>query len=242
MSGASKVMYLNCPCLSQASSAHTATDKFNLLIKASPASEVSFSGRVQTSALPLLMEVNGMPQTARMGKSSTLRLQFAVQSTAPVNVLTTGYGAYLPALSLLYNPSSNANTPPVQVPDTYWNADNDPEDHFLSFTPVAADIGKTFVVQLTAANMSFVSVALRSGIVPDGTTIVGTPAKDPPVPDAPTHTVVLLNGQPQRDQVGEQQEHYYVLYVPAGITGTVSINVDPIQVPTASQKLFRSFL
>jgi hypothetical protein len=201
-----------------------------VLIKASPASEAFFSGRVQASALPLLMEVNGMPQTARMGKSSTLRLQFAVQSSAPVNVLTTGYGAYLPALSLLYYPTSSANTAPVQVPDAYWNADNDPEDHYLSFTPAAADIGKTFVVQLSAANMTFFSVALRSGIVPAGTTVVGTAAQDPPVPGAPTHTVVLLNGQPLRDQVGEQQEHYYVLYVPAGITGTVSINVDPIQV------------
>eukprot|EP00598_Pedospumella_elongata_P002386 CAMPEP_0184975878 /NCGR_PEP_ID=MMETSP1098-20130426/6959_1 /TAXON_ID=89044 /ORGANISM="Spumella elongata, Strain CCAP 955/1" /LENGTH=2755 /DNA_ID=CAMNT_0027498653 /DNA_START=79 /DNA_END=8346 /DNA_ORIENTATION=+ len=207
---------------------HLAADKFHVLIRASPSSPAYFTGVLATAVQPLLqLAVNGMPQTTRMGSGSTTKFRFTVTSTAPVNVVATPYSAHLPAMTMFYYPTSNSQ--PTALPDAYFNANNDPAEGFLSFTPKATDVGKNFLVNMQAGNMSYFSVAVRAGITPTGVTITGTPAQDPPVIGAPTHTLVLLNGQPQRDRVGQQDERYYVFYVPAGVTGAITISVDPIQ-------------
>jgi len=213
----------------QISPNHLATSKFNVLIRASPSSPAYFTGVLASASQPLLqLAVNGMPQTSRMGSDSNMQFRFTVTSTAPVNVVATPYSAHLPAMSMFYYPTSNSQ--PTALPDAYFNANNDPEEGFLSFTPKATDIGKNFLVKMVAGNMSYFSVAVRAGITPTGVVITGTPAQDPPVVGAPTHTLVLLNGQPQRDRVGQQDERYYVFYVPAGVAGAITISVDPIQV------------
>lgn len=169
-----------------------------------------------------------MPQMVRMEVGSTVLVQFTAPNNAPLNVLTTGYSAALPDMTLQYFPTSSSAA--VAVPTEYFNEDNDPADHFLSFTAPAAAMGKTFQVLLTAPNATYFSIAVRNGISSDGATISGAQPQDPPVAGKPTHSLVLLNGQPQRDQVGDEQEHHYIMYVPPGITGTVTIRVDPIQV------------
>jgi hypothetical protein len=214
--------------LLQASSTHKATDKFNVLIKASPSSVAYFTGSLVSSSQPVRMEVSGMPQMVRMQAGSSQVVQFVVPNTAPLHVLATGYTAALPAMALQYFPTPNSAA--VAVPQEYFNDDSDPADHFLSFTAPATAVNKLFQVVLTAPNATYFSLALRNGATPEGSTISGVAPQDPPVPGKPTHAVVLLNGQPQRDQVGEEQEHYYILYVPPGIIGTVTISVDPIQV------------
>ena len=174
------------------------------------------------------MEMNGMPQAAHMGRGSLQLFRFSAKSTAPINVIATGYSSYMPVMTLVYYPVVNG--PAAAPPNDYFNNDNDPNNHYLSFTPKTSDIGKVFEVQLHAVNMSSLSLVVRVAAGVEGEVIAGTPAQDPPVAGAPTHTVVLQSGHPQRDLVGVQQEHYYVFYVPPDITGTISINVDPLQV------------
>lgn len=183
-------------------------------------------GAITTATKALVMAVNGMPQSLRMGHDTGLQVQFPVVSTAPVNVLATAYSAALPTMALQYLPSATAQ--PLALPRSCFNNDSDVREGFLSFTPRPTDVGKTFVLQLFARNMSYFSLALRTGI--EKGAVVGAAARDPPVLGSPTHTVVLQSGQPQKDRVGAQQERYYVLYVPAGITGSVTITVDPVQV------------
>ena len=210
---------------------HSAGDKFNVLIKALPTSSALLNGVLAAPLRPIQTALSGMPQTARMGRQATLQFQFLVQSTAPVHVLATAYSTELPDLALYYYPTPSSL--PVVPPDAYFNSDNDAAEGFLSFTPTTGDIGKRFLIELKSSNMSYVSLALRlaAGEGEDSdAAITGTPAVDPPAVGAPTHTVVLLNGQPQRDQVGMAAEHLYVFYVPAGVSGAISISLDPIQV------------
>lgn len=186
-------------------------------------------GAITTGTKALQMAVNGMPQSVRLGRGSSLQVQFPVVSTAPVNVLATAYSASLPSMTLLMLPSATA-TVPVALPSSVYNNDSDVREGFLSFTPRASDVGKTFVLQLLSQNMSYVSLVLRTGI--EKGSVIGFAAKDPPVLGYPTHTLVLQSGQPQKDRVGNQQERYYVFYVPAGISGSITITVDPVQVCT----------
>jgi hypothetical protein len=215
--------------LLQGAASHTATDKFNVLIVGAPDSATYLSGVIVTPLTPIAMSLNGMPQTARMGRGSELRFQFQVQSTDRVHALLSSYSTTVPVARVLYTPSG-AGSGPVALPASYWNEDNDPSEGFLSFTPSTADIGQTFSVELATSNMTYLSLALRLGQGEEQVQTEGAAAKDPPVVGSPTHTVVLLNGQPQRDEVNAAEEHLYVFYVPESISGTVTFSLAPIQV------------
>ena len=98
---------------------------------------------------------------------------------------------------------------------------------------VIAGIGNTPFGKLGLDTVTLNTLACQAALQDAGIekgAVVGAAARDPPVLGSPTHTVVLQSGQPQKDRVGAQQERYYVLYVPAGITGSVTITVDPVQV------------
>ena len=216
---------------------HSSTDKFNVLIKAMPTTPAYLSGVVVAPGMPVQMALNGMPQTARMGHDASLMYQFQIQSTAEVHVLATAYSGLLPQMSLLYFPT--ANSLPTTPPMSYFTNDSDAVEGFISFIPRASDVGTNFLVQLQSDNMSYVSLALRLALGEgEDNSITGIAAADPPAVGSPTHTVVMLNGQPLRDQVGEDEEHLYVFYVPTGVTGTITISLDPIQVCEINYKIF----
>lgn len=199
-----------------------------MLIRASPSSAAFLTGAVTAATKPVQLAVNGMPQTARLGKGATAQFRITVTSTAPLNVVATPLAASMPQMSLFYYPTKTS--PATAAPVAYFNEDNDASEGFLSFTPKTTDVGKNFLVQVFAPNMTHVSVAVRAAVADSSVVITGTATKDPPTLGAPTHTVVLLNGQPQRDRVASGEERFYVFYVPAGLSGPVTVSVDPIQV------------
>jgi len=217
---------------------HSATDKFNVLIRASPSSVAYLTGAVTAAARPVQLAISGMPQTVRLGKGATAQFRFTVASTAPLNVVATPLAASMPRMNLFYYPTKTS--PATSAPVTYFNEDNDAAEGFLSFTPKATDVGKNFLVEVFAPNMTHVSLAVRAAQTE--TAVTGTAAKDPPVAGVPTHTMVLLNGQPVRDRVASGEERYYVFYVPAGLSGPVTVSVDPIQVRVFALMFFTFFL
>ncbi|KAJ1390136.1 hypothetical protein B484DRAFT_409108 [Ochromonadaceae sp. CCMP2298] len=208
--------------MSISSLSHSPSDRFNILIRAS--STVLFMGAVSSPSLPLNLQANGLPQTVRLGVG-TMQIAFPITSQAPLDLLATAYSSSLPPMRLLHQPSPSSL--PAPVPPSYLRNSS---EGFLSFSPAPADVGRSFTLELQATNMSYLSVALRLALGEGETPPTNSAWTDPPSAGHTTHTVVLLNGQPQRDVVAEKSERLYVFYVPSTVRGQVVISLDPLQV------------
>jgi hypothetical protein len=134
-----------------------------------------------------------------------MQLSFIITSTTPMDLLATPYSTSLPSMQLWRAP--NPTSVPAPIPSSYLRNGSNAIEGYISFTPTASDVGHPFTLTLTASNMSYLSVALRVAVgegEPNNAQVA-----DPPSPTVPTtHTLVLLNGQPQTDVVPKLQVLY----------------------------------
>lgn len=185
---------------------------------------VCFRAVVASAATPIAMQVDGVPQTLRLGAGASAQLRFAVAADLfassgdaqdkSIDILVSNYGSSggMPAISVVRPGATSA-----AEPSYYLNTTNRAEG-YISFAPAANELGGQFSLLLTASNLSFVSVTMR----------VGGQASQETALQTAKH-IVLPNGFPLSDKVGEWGERFYVFYVPPEVDGDITISVDPRQ-------------
>lgn len=186
---------------------------------------VLFRAVVAAAAIPIGVAVDGVPQSLRLGAGATIQLDFTLSADLypadvgdeqgkSIDVLVTNFGASasMPFISIL-RPGATA----AAEPSYFLNSTNLAEG-YLSFAPAATEIGGKFSLLLHAGNLSFVSVAVRVGgqYSPENAVSTGK-------------HVVLSNGIPLNDNVGQRSGHFYVFYVPPDVDVDITISVDPRQ-------------